>query len=81
MNKEQQCRTSNKDGKPLGNIFFNKEAFAVVQKYLAIVYCVGLLLSNCHKEGTIQSTGSVWLSPDHTHFWWWKRDPCHTFTH
>jgi hypothetical protein len=35
MNKEQQCRLS-KDGKLLRDIFFNKQSFVVVHKYLAV---------------------------------------------
>ena len=54
MNKEQQCRTSKKDGKLLHNIFFKKEAFAVAGRPHG--YCVCLLLSPCRMEGTILST-------------------------
>ena len=35
MNKDQQCRTSKKDGKLLCDISAISEAFAVVQKYLS----------------------------------------------
>ena len=55
MNKEQQRRTSKKDGKLLRNISFNKGSFRRCSE-IPWGYCVCLLLSSCHTEGTILPT-------------------------
>ena len=51
MNKEQQCRTSKKNGKLLRDIFFNKQ--------IPGGFCVCLLLSPCRTEVTILSTNQL----------------------
>ena len=55
INKDQQCRTSKKDGKLLHIVFFNKQSFPRCPE-TPRDYCVCLLLSPCRTEVPILST-------------------------
>ena len=78
MNKEQQCWTSKKD-------------VILLRTEVTILSTDGVCRSNSlapfqmsqytNREVQRDEYGSIQLSPDHTHFWWWKRKPCRTFAY